>query len=432
MMKVLKCSFILAVMILLAGLNLLIACGDDEEEILTESGTPSTTSTVGGTEEPADKVEITIGVVSDKTGIAASTWQIFDMALDDLVEYYNQEKLIPGVELKTEFYDGQNDPSKDIPGYEWLTNRGADLIFTANDATALNLKPRVDKDKTVLFTVISQHAVVDEPGYVFVMSTPYEETMTAFLDWIAENDPDFPEDRPAKIAMVQWNLAMDVSLAKVMKDHCDAHPDRYAWQEAYLTPVPTFIYGPEVEATKDCDYVFPPTVGLVNFAREYRRAGGSAKFFGGDGLVAFLRSIDDAKAWGQIDGLLLAKVNKYWNEEDPMVDLTKKLLFENHPGEAEEIMRGGVGYLIMVTYMQILEMIADAVETVGPENFSSEALYEAVQQYSLEVDGVEDYITFGPEKRVSNNYFAVYRIDAATEDVVRLEPGVWHRIIGTP
>ena len=420
---------IVVLVVLLMVAASLVGCDSNDDEQTPTSGTTPTTQP---TEEPADKVEITIGVITDKTGIAANTWEIFDMALEDIIEYYNQEGIIPGVELKAEFYDGQNDPSKDIPGYEWLKNRGADLIFSVNDAAALNLKPRVDKDRIVMFSAISQQAVVEEPGYVFVITTAYEQQMINFLDWIAENDPDFPEDRPAKIAMVQWNTSMDVSLAKVMEDHCDAHPDRYAWQGAHLTPVPTFIYGPEVEATKDCDYVFPPTVGLVNFAREYRRAGGSAKFFGGDGLVAFLRSVDDAKAWGQIDGTLMTKGTPYWNEEDPMVDLAKKLLFENHPREAEEIMRGGVGYLTILTYIPLLGIITDAVEMVGPENFSSEALYQAAQQYSLEVYGIEDYITFGPEKRVSHNYHAVYRIDASTEDVVRLEPGIWHRIVETP
>jgi len=48
------------------------------------------------------------------------------MALEDLVAYYNDSDLIPGVRLEVVVYDGQWDPARDIPGYEWLRGRGAD------------------------------------------------------------------------------------------------------------------------------------------------------------------------------------------------------------------------------------------------------------------------------------------------------------------
>jgi ABC-type branched-subunit amino acid transport system substrate-binding protein len=135
---------ILVLAVLLIMLPLLTACSDDEQEIPTLS--------TELTMEPMEDVKITIGVISDKTGPAANAYIDIDMALADVVEYYNKENLIPGVKLEVITYDGQFDPSRDIPGYKWLKERGADLIFSSIESTPIVLKPFVDKDKIVMFT----------------------------------------------------------------------------------------------------------------------------------------------------------------------------------------------------------------------------------------------------------------------------------------
>ncbi|MBM3133075.1 MAG: ABC transporter substrate-binding protein, partial [Chloroflexi bacterium] len=133
---------IMALVLVLALLPVLAACGDD--------GAPSTSLPPGG-DEPARKVTITVGNLSDLTGPAAAAMTVINMALEDIVRYYNDEDLIPGIALKVVTYDGQYRPSNNIPGYEWLKERGADLIFSAVPGTPETLKPFVDSDRMVLF-----------------------------------------------------------------------------------------------------------------------------------------------------------------------------------------------------------------------------------------------------------------------------------------
>lgn len=49
---------------------------------------------------------------------------------------------IPGVKLEVIEYDGQFDPAKDVPAYEWLKQHGADLMVTVETTPQLTLKPQ--------------------------------------------------------------------------------------------------------------------------------------------------------------------------------------------------------------------------------------------------------------------------------------------------
>ncbi len=66
--------------------------GDDKEAtaspviLPTESPSPA---------KPVEDVTITIGSVTDKTGMASSALTIVDMALTDVIGYFNDNDLIP-------------------------------------------------------------------------------------------------------------------------------------------------------------------------------------------------------------------------------------------------------------------------------------------------------------------------------------------------
>ena len=112
----------------------------------------------------------------------------------------------------------------------------------------------------------------------------------------------------------------------------------------------------------------------------------------------------------------------WWNDDDDeLINLNKKVLYENHPDEAEDIIRAGSGYLSVAgIHYPMFEMIADAVEAVGAENFDSQALYDAAISYSLEVDGVERS-GFDEIKRYGASNYVIYRASAADEDIVRAD-----------
>ncbi len=93
---------ILAILIL----ALTIGCdGDDDETPVS----PTIEATATSEPEVGESVAITIGNHIDLTGPGANPMAAINLALADAVDYYNEEGLIPGVELKIGEYCLSND-----------------------------------------------------------------------------------------------------------------------------------------------------------------------------------------------------------------------------------------------------------------------------------------------------------------------------------
>ncbi|MFC2027057.1 ABC transporter substrate-binding protein [Chloroflexota bacterium] len=402
---------IIMLVILLIFLPIVTACDGDDEK--TE---PIAITQPAVAEEPVEEVVFTIGNLSDLTGPSANAQYFINMALDDLVEYYNEENFIPGVTLEVITYDGQMDPSKDIPGYEWLIEKGAELIWTGVPSTPVTLKSRAEKDQYLIFAASVASEELVPPGYIFTLGDRAEYHAYTLLKWIAENDWDYINNGPAKIGGAGWDDTWSRTYLDSMEEYVKAHPDQFQWEGAYLNQTGNFTWTPEVHELKDCDYVLPPGV-MISFVNEYRDAGHTAKFLGTGGHAAFMALIGDAGLWEEIDGMLFAMATRWWDQEDTLVDLAEQLLYENHSSDAEKIMKAGVGYLAMSNLYILVDLLAKTVEAVGAENLDSQAIYEAAQSYSLTVDGITRF-SFSELRRDGKKYYAVHKASAADETLV--------------
>ncbi|MBM3133417.1 MAG: ABC transporter substrate-binding protein, partial [Chloroflexi bacterium] len=193
-MKISSRAWIAVLVLLLIGLPFLAACSSDDDDEAETSANPT----------QVEDVEITIGHITDMTGPGAAAFTVVNAALEDAVRHFNEQNLIPGAELKVLHYDGQMDPSKDLPGYEWLKQNGVDVIFTGVPVTPVTLKSRLEADKMPLFALTSNETITNPPGWIFSMTTDNQPFIYSLLKWIAENDPAFPKDRPAKIGVADW------------------------------------------------------------------------------------------------------------------------------------------------------------------------------------------------------------------------------------
>lgn len=413
-------------LVMLVALILVIGtagCGGDDGETPVPTAQPTSTS------EPQKNVVITIGNLTDKTGPGATAMAYVDMGLADTVDYYNENSLIPGIKVKVIEYDGQFDPSRDIPGYEWLKEKGADVIMAFLQITPVTLQPKVNKDKVVLFTATTEQQVLYPPGYIFAMTNLWEELVYTQLKWIVENDWDYRTKGPAKLGGAGWNDPGTNITHIAAEAYAEAHPDQFEWVGGYLTEVATFNWGPEVEALKDCDYIFAPII-MSNFAKEYRTAGYTAKFLAGEAQTSFFGVISDARLWDEIDGSLFTLSTKWWNEEEgELLDLVKDLMHQNRPGDAEDIMRAGKSYFAVTQAVQMLEIIKTAAENVGPENVDSQAIYEAAQSFSMTVDGMSRF-SFSETKRTAVDYLAIYEANGAAKDIFRASD--WLPVVTEP
>lgn len=296
----------LLLLLLMVSVSSVAACGGGGESTPTLDSSPTMTTeslpedslspspTQTFTPLPtSDSVVITIGNHTDVTGMSADTLAPITMALKDLALYYNKNNLIPGVEFEVITYDGQFDPSRDELGYEWLIENGADLIFTPIPSTAVNLKIRVDEDHVVLFTTALADEAFEPPGWVFAIGNTLGRAHAyTGLHWIAETEPSFPKDRPAKIGGTFWTGTYSESVLDAATEYCDAHPEQYEFVGGYLV-APKFKWDEEVEALKDCDFVLPPAP-MNQFVEQYNEAGYVAKYIGTDWHVSALDSISDS------------------------------------------------------------------------------------------------------------------------------------------
>lgn len=418
----------LILIVVISALLMLVACGDGEEEEASPLVRPLDT-----TEEvvviPDEPIVVTIGNITDITGPGAYAVTKVGMALEDLAAYYNDNNLIPGIRFEVITYDGQMDPAKDIPGYEWLRENGADLIFTTVPATSTTLKPRVESDEVVLFTVAGNREGFLPPGYVFNLGIDPEYEAYTLLRWIAENDWDYQTKGPAKIGGAAWSESYSDTLLAAMEEYCSIHPDQFEWIGGYLTNF-GFIWSAEVEALKDCDYIYPGII-LKNFVEQYREAGhNGAKFMGSDSQAVFLGMIDDADLWDEIDGMLFLKTSRWWNEEGELIDLIKQLVYQYRPNDAEEIIRSGNGYLAMNQVYSMFLIIGEAVETVGPQNLDSQSIYDAAASFVFTSDNVQK-ASFGIEKRDAVDAYAMYEARGMEQDIFRVQDE-WFPTIRNP
>jgi hypothetical protein len=289
------------------------------------------------------------------------------------------------------------------------------------------LNTSVNKDNVVLFTSAPMNEEQLLPsGYIFCTNSIPKYTIYTLLSWIAENDVDFPKDRPAKLGGAYYGTDYEASLFSAAEEYAKAHPRQYEWSGAYLvnctaTDCPT-------ESFKNCDYIIPPTFDqwLLVFVRSYRNNGYKAKFIGTDLHNLYLDSEDD---WRAFNGMIIIRASPWWNDDNEVINLTKELLAKNHPGIRDNwSVWNYTRYLQTSDIYIMLEIIKDSVQLEG-DSFSS-SLYEAAQNFSLKLDSVDVY-GYNETKRYAVNYFGLYEINSSQEDLIRIDPG-WYPVVSEP
>lgn len=411
-----------AICLLLMITSSALACngnGNTNEPTSTEP--PQTTL-------PVQDVVFTIGNLTDQTGVASSAVTIIDTTLEDMVSYYNDENLIPGVKLKVESYDTQYDPALAKSGFERLKSKGADIIWTPVTSVVPVLKPVVDNEHIPLFAASANLDTLLPPGYAFSLGTIPQYDAYTILKWIAENDWDYKANGPARIGGAGWSDDYSPLFLKGMEEYARIHPDQFEWIGGHLTDF-GFIWDSAIEALKDCDYLYPP-VPMHVFVKEYDAAGYSTTFIGTDPHAGFLDIIDKGDYWDEIEGMLFIRGSRWWTEEGVIIDLTKQILYQNHSNNAEEIMRSGVGYLSTSCIYQLLDIIKNAAENDGAQNLDSQAVYDAAITYNRSLDGIDRY-SFNETKRCSTNYYVIYEADSEKKNLYRAD-SEWVPLISKP
>ena len=370
-----------------------------------------------------EEVIIRIGQITDLTGISSPSLLPLNYAVEDAAKYYNDEGLIPGVEIKIVTYNEQSDYSREVPGYDWVRERGAQIIITLLPTTGEILKPFSDKDKVPLAALGGSMDLVEPPGWQFWFNAPPSHEIRTFLKWISENDWDWETKGPAKIGFAAWEAPYQIELKETLEEYCQDHPEQFQWVGGYLVPIGTPTWAGEVEKLKDCDYIVRGAIAQATgaFVREFQARGYTTTYIGGSAVTSFRGFIVDFCGWEALDGALTTSVCPWWSETSAIVDLAKTILDRYRHDEAEDMIHAGTGYLGgFHNMLEILEIVQAAIEEVGAENFDSQAFYNAAMNFKTAGPLWEGYPewSFTETKRYLADHVMIYEWSAEAEDLV--------------
>jgi len=371
-----------------------------------------------GGEEPSGKTVIKIGNLTDLTGPASPATVPAAWALEDAASYFNEQNLIPGVELEIIHYDARADPSRDIPGYEWLKGKGVQTFYCPMPTAWDVLPPFLAQDKVLMATGSTTKELLQNAGWTFCPGSAQFYEIKALLGWISDQW-DYSQGKPT-ISAVDYNNGHSMAMCDAIRDYC-AETGDFELIDSFIVPMGTMIFSGEIEKIKNSDYIFIPSfsLGEGTFVREFRQKVDTGTFIGSLSQSAFLGLIVDLAGWEDADGMLVCLPSGTWGEDVPLIQLTEESLHKHHPGDAEDIIHSGTAYLTaFLTGYLYVDIVRAAVEEVGAENFDGEAMYNAMINYKRTFEGYEEW-SFTEYLRYAWHDTLVFRVSAQDQSLVR-------------
>jgi hypothetical protein len=382
---------------------------------------PLSLSCGGGGEKGV--VTITIGEITDLTGPGSPAVITLHYCLQDMISYYNDEGLIPGVKLKMVSWDTRYDASREIPGYEWVREKGAKLIVVIMPQSGPMLMPFAARDKIPLAALSCHRDTLSPPGWVFNLSNSSDMNVKTLLKWISEEHWDYSKGIP-KLGLVGWQEHLIVAVNEAMKEYAQDNPSKFDYVGARIVPFGQIGWAGEVEALKDCDYVAAIGFPMGNIIKEFHQRGYKPTFIDPSaGAASYRGFLVDMLGYEGLDGTLTSNSAPFWTDDTPIVRLAKQLLEQYRPKQAEDVIYAGLAYVGGVhNLLNTFQILANAIEAVGPESFSGQAYYDAAIKYQTSGPLWEGYPQweFTETKRYLVNDVIISEFSAEAQDLVNL------------
>jgi ABC-type branched-subunit amino acid transport system substrate-binding protein len=364
---------------------------------------------------------ITVGWIQDLTGPSSGVQGDTIKCFNDWVRFINEEDPLPGAKIKLLLYDGMYDPSRDIPGYDYLRSHGAKVIIAQVPTSGDTLKSLAESDKTPIFSPSPSAYQINPPAWNFVCTAPSDIMMKALLKWISENDWSYTaQGREPKIGSVGYDETYHRDCTRGIEEYCQDHPDQFQYVADILEPMGTMFWSGAPAKLKDCDYILIPATGagIGTFIEEFEGAGYHARFIGSDAQEFFRPLILSRVGWDAVDGTLCVLSEYWWNDTFPIVQQAKEILQRYHSAAEAADLMNSYGYLSNVPCVALLcAILRQAVKDVGARNFDGQAFYTAATKFREDLgEGVERW--FSDTMRYSSHYAAVYRWRAADKDII--------------
>ena len=359
---------------------------------------------------------ITVGEITDFTGPSAPACIPMHHALEDLVRYYNDEGLIPGAKLRLISYDTRTDASRYTLAYDWCKERGANIMAAMITGSAETIRPFAERDKIPVASPAYSEAAVEPPGWVFVFCVPYKPQVKTLLKWLSEND--WKGQGIPKLGHYDWEMPIGLEIEAGIKEYCQDHPDKFDYVGSFIAPMGSMSAAGEAAKLKDCDYVYGTMFEGSVIMKAFSLKGYHTQFIADSGSFGFYKFMVESVGWENLDGYITTMTAPWFDEDNAAVAFIKEVISRYHPGKSPEDMDGAYHGSLLLMY-SMFEVLRQAVEKVGIENYDGQAFCDAAVKYSLQMEGFPQCY-FTDTVRYLVHQCAIYRWSAEEKRLVRL------------
>jgi ABC-type branched-subunit amino acid transport system substrate-binding protein len=355
---------------------------------------------------PGEKV-VEVGDLPLLTGGGGTADQPCFLAAQDYVRYFNEERHIPGVTIKLVWRDCVTQQAGFLSGYHMLLERKVPVVYS-NYATPLEgLKSELEKDQMPFLTGGGTAIMLYPPGWIFSDASTQGEAATAVLDYFIQS---WRGERPPKLQFFildsPWGQAVSEEAGKYAESIGFEVLPLEVCSHVVIDATTQLIRIREREA--DLVYIQHIITGAGPIMKDVERLGlhDKMQFAGTDSVLGgSLISMAPVAA----EGFLSPKALPWIDETEipgikTMID--RQLEYRGTVYERPEYVGGWFDEAI------VCEAVKRALDEVGYENIDGASVKRALESMKdFDVDGMGK-ITYGPENRRGDRYWAVYQVQS--------------------
>jgi len=344
-----------------------------------------------GEGESAQAHSVTLGFMSDFTGRAAFALNQVYKGTQDYLQMVEDEDVIPDLEIELVTYDTRGDYGRAPAGYQWLRGQGSQLIFMPSAQDQETLASRLEADQIPAIGGQGSQLLLDQ-RWAFSLYPATGALGRLLLEWIMNQWDYEGEGRLPRVAHAGYASYLTTADYKNwIDDYLEANPDKFDWKGHHAPPMGTTTWSLESQKLRDCDYVIVSIVGpgTGSFIKEMRQRGYDGDFLSGiDAFPGFWDLIREVNTPDSLYGCSVIHFLPWWNDGGSFVQEAKDRLAKYRTeAEAGPLLRSSNYFSGSGMALLAVDAIRRAVDQVGVDNISAEAIQDALVNTNLVVEG---------------------------------------------
>jgi ABC-type branched-subunit amino acid transport system substrate-binding protein len=363
------------------------------------------TACAPGLTAPAGEEKVVeIGAIVALTGPVGGPCSYPFYALQDYLDYFDDENGIPGVTLELVWVDGATIEDREISAYRRFVDRGIPFIISITEAEMF--RACTEKDEIPIICLAQTEGIMYPPCWLYSIYVTWAESYAVWCEWIVDN---WKGDRPPRVVVlgpdtVAGPHAIEPARSYVENLGIEMLPSEFV---AGYAPLDTSSELLRIEQNgADYVYIVPLWSLAAIVLRDAARLGLVSELrFGGLENTQGLKLLEQVGA--SAEGYTSPRTGP-WVGETQIPGM--KLLHDLRPKYGRPYDFAGDEQNGTVAIMVACEVVKRALEEVGYENLDGVAIKRTLDSMKdFDCDGIKR-ITYTPEDHRGWNRARIYQV----------------------